>query len=147
MTLLVIVVPALRFAYRAPALHVVLETAEGCIALAVAYLVAGRYREHRRWQELLLTLGMLVLGTTNLLLSAVPLALLGPEDEELSRWAPLAARLVGTLLVAASALMPEDATVPSGHDRRTALGALAALVVLAAGGWWASGDLPPVVDP
>ena len=144
-TLLVIVVPPLRFAYRAPGLHLVLETAEGCVALAVAYLVAGRFRQHRRWQELLLALGLSVLAVTNLLLSAVPLAL--AQDEELNRWAPLVLRLVGTTLVAAAALAPDHALVPSGRERPVVLVAAAVLVLLGLGGWWAGGNLPPVVDP
>ena len=145
-TLLVVVVAPLRFAYRAPGLHLVLETAEGCVALAVAYLVAGRFREHRRWQELLLTLGLSVLAFTNLLLSAVPLALALPQDEDLSRWAPLAVRLVGTVLVAASAVTPSSAVVPPGGTRRVVLTALVTLALLAIGGWWVGGSLPPVVD-
>ncbi len=146
-TLLVVVVAPLQFAYRAPGLHLVLETAEGCVALAVAYLVAGRFREHRRWQELLLTLGLGVLAFTNLLLSAVPLALALPQDEELSRWAPLAVRLVGTMLVAASAVTPSSAVVPSGRTRRVVLAAVVTLVLLAVAGWWIGDSLPPVVDP
>lgn len=146
-TLLFVVVQPLRFAYRAPALHLVLETAEGCVALAVAYLVAGRFREHRRWQELLLTIGLLVLAATNLLLSAVPVALALPQDEELSRWAPLVVRLVGTLLVATAAVVPVHATVPRGRERPVVLASAVALVLLGAGGWWAGGSLPPVVDP
>ena len=144
-TLLVIVVPALRFAYRAPGVHLVLETAEGCVALAVAYLVAGRFREHRRWQELLLVLGLGVLAASNLLLSAVPLAL--AQDQEINRWAPLVVRLVGTLLVAAASLTPDSAVVPRGRERPVALACAAALVLLGLGGWWLGERLPPVVDP
>jgi len=144
-TLLVIVVPALRFAYRAPGLHMVLETAEGCVALVVAYLVAGRFREHRCWQELLLVLGLGVLAVANLVLSAIPLAL--AQDEELNRWAPLVVRLVGTLLVAAAALTPDGADVPRGRERPVLLTGAALLVLLGLGGWWAGANLPPVIDP
>jgi signal transduction histidine kinase len=144
-TLLVIVVTPLRFAYRAPGLHLVLETAEGCVALAVAYLVAGRFREHRRWQELLLVVGLAVLAAANLLLSAVPLAL--SQDEELDRWGPLVVRLVGTLLVAAASLAPDHAVVPDGRARQLVIACTAALVLLGVGGWWAASGLPPVVDP
>lgn len=144
-TLLVVVVPALRFAYRAPGLHLILETGEGCVALAVAYLVAGRFREHRRWSDLLLVLGLGVLAVTNLLLSAVPLAL--SQDEELNRWAPLVVRLVGAFLVATAALAPDEVVVPRGRERPVVLGSAAALVLLALGGWVAGGSLPPVIDP
>ena len=145
-TLLVVVVPQLRFAYRAPALHVVLETAEACVALVVAYLVGGRFREHRRLQEILLTCGLLVLAAANLFLSALPIALLS-QDEELSRWAPLGVRLLGTMLIGAAALVPPETTVNTGRVRRGVLGGAVLVVLLtaAAVGW---GDrLPPVIDP
>ncbi len=144
-TLLVVLVTPLRFAYRSPGLHLVLETGEGCVAAAVAFLVAGRFREHRRWQELLLVLGLSVLAVANLLLSAVPLALL--QDEELNRWAPLVVRLVGTALVAAASLAPKRAVVPPGRARSVVLGCAVALVLLGLGGWWAGSSLPAVVDP
>src|SRR5688500_4063406 len=56
LTLAVVALPFVRFAYRAPALHVSLETANALIALVVAYLVYGRFRKTRRLQELLLVL-------------------------------------------------------------------------------------------
>ena len=49
-TVAVIGLPFLRFAYRAPAFHVVLETTNAVIALVVAYLVyggSGSAGEHR----------------------------------------------------------------------------------------------------
>jgi signal transduction histidine kinase len=144
---LVIAVPSLRFAYRAPALHVVLETAEAVVALVVAYLVGGRFRQNRRLQELLLTCGLLLLAGANLVLSAVPAAVQLAQEQELSRWAPLVVRLLGTLLVAAAALVPADATVPDGRVRPALLVGAACILSLA---WLAVtwGDaLPPVVDP
>ncbi len=146
-TLLVVVVPSFRFAYEAPALHVAFETAEACAALVVAFLVGGRFREHRRLHELLLVCGLVVLAATNLLLRALPAALQTADGEELSRWAPLTVRLLGTLLVAAAALCPPDATVPSGRVRRAVVGSTAALAVLAATAVVWAHDLPPVVDP
>jgi signal transduction histidine kinase len=144
-TLLVALVPALRFAYRAPALQVVLETAEACVALLVAYLVGGRFRVHRSLQELLLTCGLVVLAVTNLLLSAVPVALLLRSGEDFSRWAPLTVRLLGTALVAAAALAPPETTVP---PRRVQPALLAGTVLLVLAAAVASAiPLPPVVDP
>jgi signal transduction histidine kinase len=146
-TLLVALVPALRFAYRAPGLQVVLETAEACVALLVAYLVGGRFREHRSLQELLLTCGLVVLAVTNLLLSAVPVALLLGSGEDFSRWAPLTVRLLGTALVAASALAPPEATVPPGRLQPALLAGTALLVLAGVAAATSTTGLPPVVDP
>ena len=146
-TALVVVAPALRFAYRAPALHVALETAEAVVALVVAYLVGGRFREHRRLQELLLTSGLLVLATANLLLSALPSAVQLSADQELTRWAPLVVRLLGALLIAGAALASSEVTVPTGRARPFVLAGVAGILLLV---WTAVawGDtLPPVVDP
>ena len=144
-TLLVLVVPDLRFAYRAPTLHVALETAEAVVALVVAYLVGERFREHRRWQELLLTGGLLVLAAANLLLSALPSAVLLDQGDELSRWAPLTVRLIGTGLVTAAALAPESAVVPVRRARRVAVVGAALVVVLAVVAVRWGQQLPPVV--
>ena len=147
MTVLVLVLPPLHFAYRAPALHVALETAEAVVALVAAYLVAGRFRDHRRVQELLLVCGLAVLATANLLLSALPAAVVLSQDQDLSRWAPLVVRLLGALLIACAALVSPAATVPAGRARPAVLVGIGSvlLLVLAAVTW---GDaLPPVVDP
>ncbi len=147
LTACVLAVPDLRFSYRAPALHVALETAEAMIALVVAYLVGGRFRTNRRLQELLLVCGLAVLAAANLLLSALPAAVLLSPDQELTRWAPLVARLLGALLVAGAALVPPEDVVAPGRARSVVVAVLAAvllLVVLALG----LGDrLPPVIDP
>jgi signal transduction histidine kinase len=145
-TLAVVLVPSLRFAYRAPVLHIVLETGEGCIALAVAYLVGGRFRQHRRLQELLLTCGLVLLAATNLLLSAIPAALVA-DDQALSRWAPLTVRLLGTALVAAAALVPPARVVPARRVRPGLAGAALLLVVVGVAAPLWSSDLPPVVEP
>ena len=146
-TLLVLAVPALRFAYRAPGLHVLLETAEAVVAFVAAYLVGGRFREHRRLQELLLASGLVVLGGANLFLSALPAALLVTRDADLSSWAPLTARLVGTLLIAGAAIVSADTTVERGRARRYTLGVTLLLGLLAYGGLVWEANLPPVVDP
>ena len=143
----VIAVPALRLSYRAPALHVALETAEAVIGLVVAYLVGGRFRAHRRLQELLLVCGLGVLAAANLLLSALPAAVLLSEDQELTRWAPLVARVLGALLVAAAALVPPEDTVLPGRARSVVLSVLAAVLLLVVLALVLGARLPPVVDP
>lgn len=143
----VLAVPALQFAYRAPALHVALETAEAVIALVVAYLVGGRFRESRRLQELLLVCGLVVLAGANLVLSALPSAVLLSQEQELSRWAPLVARVLGALLVACAALVPSSQTVPAGQVRPVVLAVVAAVLLLVLLALTGGHALPPVVDP
>ena len=147
LTAAVLAVPALRFSYRAPALHVALETGEAVIALVVAYLVGGRFRTNRRLQELLLMCGLAVLAGTNLVLSAIPSAVLLSQDQELSRWAPLVARLLGTLLIAAAALVPADDTVQRGQARSVVFLTVAAVLLLVLLALTLGDRLPPVVDP
>ncbi|MDT0165758.1 histidine kinase [Actinotalea sp. AC32] len=145
-TAAVLGLPFLGFAYRAPAVHVAVETANAVVALFVAYLIHARFRHTRRVQELLLVLALAAVAVANLLLTAVPSAV-APDAAELVRWAPLGIRLVGTVLLASAAWWPPDRTV----GRRGATVTVGALVVLGlaitAGGLaWASA-LPPTVDP
>ncbi|MGY1914490.1 sensor histidine kinase [Blastococcus sp. SYSU DS0973] len=146
-TLAVVSLPFVRFAYRAPALHVSLETANAVIALVVAYLVYGRFTRTRRLQELLLVLALCTVAVANLVLTALPSALLADRDEEFSRWAALAIRFLGTLVLTAAALTSPRVRL---HRNRTFLTviAVAGAVLLVGPLAVALGDqLPPTVDP
>src|SRR4051812_12654487 len=110
-TLVVIALPSARFGYRAPALHVALETANALVALLVGLLVYGRFRQSRRVQELLLVLAMRTVAVANLDLTAVPVAVAIGRGEDFSRWAAVGIRLLGTILLTAAALVPRAATV------------------------------------
>jgi signal transduction histidine kinase len=142
----VLVLPFLRSAYRAPALHVALETANALIALLVGYLVYGRFRQNRRTRELLVVLAMGTVAVANLLLTAVPFAVELGRGEDISRWAGVAIRLVGTVLLTTAALVPPTATSRAGRAGALALGPVAAVAILGvAATIWGQG-LPPVVD-
>jgi signal transduction histidine kinase len=146
-TLAVLVLPFVRFAYRAPALHIVLETTNALIALLVGYLVYGRFQQSRRLQELLLVMGLCTVAVANLVLTALPTAVTIGSDEEFSRWAALAIRFLGTLLLTAAAVTTARIHV----EARRALPVVLLLIglVLAAGaaGLVWGGHLPPPVDP
>jgi signal transduction histidine kinase len=146
-TAAVVFLPFLSFAYRAPALHVALETADAIIALIVGYLVYGRFQLSRRMQELLLVLALVTVAVANLALTALPSALTLASGDEVNRWAALGARTLGTLLLLLAALVPPTVLV----HRRTAVGlsaAVAAVVVaVGAGGVLFADLLPPTVDP
>jgi signal transduction histidine kinase len=146
-TVAVLALPFVRFAYRAPALHVVLETANALVALLVGYLVYGRFRQGRRLQDLLLVLGLATVAVANLALTALPSAITISSDGEFSRWAGVVIRFIGTVLLTAAALIRADSRV----DRRRALTVVLLLgglvVTVGAAFLTAGGHLPPTVDP
>src|SRR5215218_3988092 len=146
-TLAVVTVPFLRFAYRAPALHVALETANALIALLVAYLVYGRFRQSRRTQELLVILALCSVAVANLLLTAVPSVVAISRGEDFDRWGALGIRLLGTLLLAAAALLPRRAAVDPRRAGRLVLGVVGLVATVGVAGTIWADRLPPTVDP
>jgi signal transduction histidine kinase len=130
---------------RSPAAHLVLETVNACIALLLGYLVYGRFRRTNTWQDLLLLQGLVVLGTANAMLSVTltknePV---GPFGNLL----PPALRIVGTILIAASALVP-DRRCRHGFWRHWALAPVVGLILLIGSVlYWRRDSLPEVVSP
>lgn len=146
-TIAVALVPYLSFAYRAPALRAVLETANAVVALVVAFLIYGRFRLGRRLQDLLLVLALCTVAVANLALTALPSAVALARGEEFSRWEGLAIRLLGTVVLAVAALVPPRITVRSRTAATAAAGTAAAVTVLCVTGLLLGSDLPPTVDP
>ncbi|CCG01897.1 sensor histidine kinase [Blastococcus saxobsidens] len=146
-TVAVAVLPFVRFAYPAPALHVVLETTNALIALLVAYLIYGRYRESRRWQDLLLLLALCTVATANLVLTALPSAVALASGDELHRWQALLIRLVGTLVLTLAALAPAERRVRRWHAVSAAMSIAALVVVVSVAATLLADGLPPTVDP
>jgi len=93
-----------EFGEQSAAAHLVLETVNACVALLLAFLVYGRFLRTYTRQDLLLLQGLVVLGTANALLS-VTLVKNNPAGA-FGNWLPPALRIVGTLLIAAAALVP-----------------------------------------
>jgi signal transduction histidine kinase len=146
-TAAVVTLPFLRFAYRAPALHIALETANALIALLVAYLVYGRFRQRRRLQDLLLVMALGAVAIANLVLTAVPSAVTLGSDDEFSRWAALAIRFLGTLLLAGAALTSAQRAVGGRHALTYVLVLGGVVAIVGAAGLAFGGQLPPTVDP
>jgi signal transduction histidine kinase len=146
-TLAVVALPFVSSAYAVPALHVILETVNAVAALLVMYLIYGRYTQDGRLQEVLLSLALGAVAVANLVLTAVPDALTGGRADELSNWAPLTVRLLGTALFAGAALTPPAMRVRPRAAALLATGVVLLLLALAlAGVVW--GDLlPTAVDP
>ena len=133
------------YAYRAPGLQIVLHTADGVIALVVAYLVYGRYRQTSRVRDLLLASSLVVLAVANLPLAAVPQALAAAQARELDLWMPLFVRFAGAVLLAAAALTPRRLRVDRRTARRAVAGVAVGLAWVAACGVLAADALPPAV--
>jgi signal transduction histidine kinase len=104
-TAAVVLVPALRFAYRLPEVHVALETAAALIGLLAAYLVFGRFRRSGHLADFVLCYSLCVLAFSNLFFAVTP-ALLDSGTDSLGTWARLCGQLLGTSLFAAAAVVP-----------------------------------------
>jgi signal transduction histidine kinase len=146
-TLLVSVLPYVRFAYHGPAMHVALETIASFVALLVAYLVFWRLRRHGRLSDLALFGALLVLAATNMLFSAVPAAL-GHATETFPTWAQAGGRLLGAVALAIAAFAPDTRLRrPEPAAGAVVLSAAAMLALLAAAVALLEGTLPEAIDP
>lgn len=135
LTVVVLVQPYGGGAVSSPMLRVAFETANAVVALLVAFLVYGRFRRSGRAQELLLVLGLCAVAVGNLALTALPSA--SVQTADLTRWAALPVRLLGTLLVATAALTPWAVRWGRRATRVAVLAAVGALLVVGAlGALW-----------
>ena len=146
-TLLVTVLPFVQFAYESPEVHLALETATGLIGLLVAYLMYGRFRRSQALPDLVLAAGLLVLAARNLFFGVGP-ALSDDGAASFATWAPLFGALIGSVGIAAAALLQPR---PVGRPARAALlalgGSLAALLSVALFVGLLGHSLPRAIDP
>lgn len=143
----VVLLPFVDLAYRAPALHVALETCEAVIALLAGYVLYGRFRSDRRLQQLLLVLALYTWATANLVLTALPNAVALAEGANFNGWTGLVIRSVGTLLFVGAALVPPGRQVGVVGARRWSAGVGLALLALTGVGIAVADRLPPTLDP
>ncbi|GAA1158626.1 hypothetical protein GCM10009630_65960 [Kribbella jejuensis] len=129
-----------QFGYQSPSMHLALETVNACVALLLAYLVYGRFLRTNTWQDLLLLQGLAVLGTANALLSVTLMKTepVGPVGS----WLPPSLRIVGTLLIAASALVPKRQARRRGWRHWALAPAVAGMLLLSALLYWRKASLP-----
>lgn len=118
-TALILFSPAVTVDSRSTSLHLTLSTANACIAILAAYLIHGRFRRHRRFQDLLLSQGLILLG-----LAGLGLAWAGDftEDAALGRlliWLPLVVRALGAVLIAIASFAPGWWISPTSFKWRT----------------------------
>jgi signal transduction histidine kinase len=144
-TVAVVVLPSVRFAYRSTAGHLVLETAVTLVAGLVALLLYGRYRRSGALGELLLVYSLSMLALTALFFVTLP-GLLGQEaGVTASSWAALVVRLVGALLLLAAALVPAGTVHRVARLRREAAGVALGVVVIGVTTLALSSALPDAV--
>jgi len=146
-TVLFTVLSAVRFAYRGPSMHVAVETTASVVALLAAYLVFWRLRRHGRASDLALFGALVVLGSTNLLFSAVPAAL-EHATEKFPTWTQAGGRLLGATALVVAAFAPDTRLrAPARASRAVLVSAAAALALLAAAVALLRPWLPQAIDP
>jgi len=104
-TLALVLVASLNFAYRAPALHVALETTAAITASAAALLLLGRFWRTGFLDELVLSAGLSLLAVSNFAFAALP-AVFGLQSDRASVWSMLFTAVVAALLICVAALLP-----------------------------------------
>ncbi|TQJ36302.1 sensor histidine kinase [Arthrobacter sp. SLBN-122] len=139
--------PHVLFGYRSPAVHLVLDSVDGCVALLVAYLLAGRFKRRRRLHDLLLAQGLVLLTVAGTGMSWLTGSLTGDRDGSLSVWLPLALRFIGAALIVAAALVTPDRESPSRLGLRTVTVPAALVILMSLVLWAARTQLPVAVDP
>ena len=146
-TLVVIVVPGLKFAYLSDETHVAIETAAFLIAGLAAVLFGGRaLRGHSRTDVVLFT-ALALLSLTNLCFSVLP-AIVEEDPGRFSTWAPAAGRLMGAATFAGAALLAPRRLLspPRSLVRALAIVVLAVALVAILGALFAD-EMPRGVDP
>ncbi|HSP59479.1 MAG TPA: ATP-binding protein, partial [Ornithinimicrobium sp.] len=110
--------PFLVFAYPGREAHLVLDTADACVALLGAFLAHGRFVRAGRRQDLLLAQSLLVLGLSGAV-SGLLVGILPGSAGSTDVWMLLALRTAGAfLLLAASLVGPARLLrVPGGLPR------------------------------
>ena len=144
-TAAVILVPGLRFAYRNPRLHVMLETAEGLVALLTAFLVLGRWTHTRLKRYAMLVFALTLFGINNLFTAALSSVFDRATPEVFGVWWSLTSRFIGASAFATAAFSGE---AKSKENARPEAGVVAAAVVcgvVALICWIMRGSLPMLV--
>jgi len=137
-TLALVLVASLNFAYRAPALHVALETTAAIAASAAAFLLFGRFWRTGFLDELILSAGLFLLALGNFVFATLP-AVFDLQSSRVSVWSMLFTALVAAFLICAAALLPR---------RRIAVGPRWPLVIFGSAlGLAVAGSLPMALFP
>ena len=145
-TALILASPYLTFGVQSPSAHLLLNALDAFVALLVAYLVHGRFLRKRRLQDLLLSQALAALVVAGLGLTYLARALPDTPPGTLDVWLPLSVRVLGAVLIAASALAHDRTVAPTRWHRWPVL-PLTVAVGTAWGLLWAvRSQLPVALD-
>jgi signal transduction histidine kinase len=122
----IILIPNLKFAYQSPSSHIMLETATAMIAVIAAVLVWGRFRNSGSMSDLLLLVALCFFSLPKFIVPYVAGAIAGDTDR-FSAWSMLVASTVAAVLFTFAAFLPDRRL---GRPRREA----AVVALLAVGG-------------
>jgi signal transduction histidine kinase len=137
-TTAIALVARLDFAYRAPGLHVSLETTAAITASAAAFLLLGRFWRTGFLDELTLSVGLALLALSNFLFAAVP-AIFNLGSDRASVWSTLYTAALAAFLICVASLLPQRRL---GTGRRWPIAVFGGALLAAA-----AGTLPMVLHP
>jgi signal transduction histidine kinase len=137
-TIALALVASLDVEYRAPGLHVALETTAALTAAAAAFLFFGRYWRTGFLDELILAAGLSLLALSNFVFAAVP-AVFDLQSDRPFVWSTLFTGALAAFLIALAAQLPRP-RIAAG--RRWLLGVFCGTLLFAA-----VGILPMVIEP
>jgi signal transduction histidine kinase len=129
-TTAIALIARLDFAYRAPGLHVALETAAAITASAAAFLILGRFWRSGFLDELILAAGLSLLALSNLVFAALP-AVFDLQTDGATVWATLFTGALAALFICVAALLPQRRL---GKGKRWPLVVFGSTFVFAAAG-------------
>src|SRR5690348_9407820 len=106
-TVVLIVVPSAKFAYRTAGSHTMLETATAMIALIAALLVYGRFKNSGSLSDLLLLVALAFFSAPKFIVPFVEHSI-AAAPERFSAWTMLLASVIGSALLAAAGFVREQ---------------------------------------
>jgi signal transduction histidine kinase len=144
-TALILWTPYLPYGLHSPSLHLMLNTADACVALLVAYLVHGRFVRRHYWQDRFLAQGLVLLAVASLGLGYAVQRLAGLPGT-LDVWLPLVVRTAGAVCIVGAAIADGRPVRHAFAQRHAWLLPVAVLAVAATLLWVARAGLPVAVD-
>ncbi len=138
---------AVSFEYRNAAAHLVLDTVDACIALLVSYLLYGRLLRTRRFEDLLLVQGLVLLALASVGTSVVVLSSVDGRGERLEFWLALTLQVVAAAFVAAASAAGRERVLQHVSVVRLLTPVAALLATFLVGLGSVSSILPRALEP